>query len=1292
MEWTAPGGTVTSYDLRYIETDDDESVDANWTVEASVWSSGTLQYTLGGLHGEVSYDVQMRAVNSQGAGVWSVTSVGTPRVGAPVISSVVVGDGALTVSWTGPAHAERATVASYGLRYIETSAADKTVDANWTTVEQAAWAAGLSLHVLQGLANGTGYDVQVRAVTSSAGAWSATATGTPAEHGGTRADATVLAAGSYVGGSVDPGNDVDYFKLVLDDAVGIIVHTRGDLDTVGELQSSDGTRLAGNDDAFLSGGIRNFLIWDSLAAGTYYIKVTSAGGATGDYILRLLTIVDSSADDPQPMALGTALNGLIDRGDTDSYTFTLAQRTKVIVRGSSRIQGEIVDSKGKAVTHESFSGLPASGFVHRADLAAGAYRINVEMASLGEGFYSLYLLEAQDPGSTRGSAIPLDFYLVAVGTIDPTGDTDYFRVEMAEDTHVRVFGSGLSVDVTAELLDSDGNTVADAVVVPRGYGFELLHEVDAGTHFLKVSRDPVGSGSETGSYAVLLIEDASYAYLIDTCESIPVSSADIHDALYGCQWHFDNTGQFEGAVGEDANAEGAWGTTLGAGVNVAVVDDGLQSDHPDLRDNVDQSRNHDYTESQAGFYDPAWWHGTGVAGVIAARDNEIGVRGIAPRATIYGYNFLQNGTDANEADAMVRNMADTAVVNNSWSRITARLPIPASELVLRAVEAGISEGFGGKGVFYVFSAGNDAPGGDYATHEELKSHRAATVVCSVNDLGQRSGYSEMGANLWICAPSSDSSLGRASIATTDNLSRYRVSFGGTSAAAPQVSGAAALLRAVDSGLSWRDLKLILAGSARKNDPGSTGWETGALKHGADPADPENYEFSHEYGFGVLDAGAAVELADGWPKLPAMRETAPPVVRYSGQGVEIPNGGGWVERSIEVVSEIDFVEHVDLYVDFAAPDFRQLDVELVSPSGSVSKLSVPETMYCLPAACNVQSPVRLGSARHLGEDPSGEWTLRVRDTVDDPLFNFVNLLQAWGIAVYGHKALPGEPALEHVEPGADSLTVRWAAPGYGGSSDVAGYEVRHIRSDSGDKADDSAWTVVEGAADAAGRSYTVSGLIDGLRRDVQVRAVNVRGGGDWSVTARGTPGASNGEPFFVEGDAAVRVVREDLVADMAVGAAVGARDHGSDTLVYSLGGSDAALFGIDSSTGQLKTKEPLDFEDASSHEVTVSVSDSKDDDGNADTAADASIEVTVSVTDVDEAPELIGDTDISTRRTTGARWSSSLPRIPRAALSRGSSQAPIRALSSSMPAASNSFRRQTTKCRPTPTGRTTTRSW
>ena len=103
--------------------------------------------------------------------------------------------------------------------------------------------------------------------------------------------------------------------------------------------------------------------------------------------------------------------------------------------------------------------------------------------------------------------------------------------------------------------------------------------------------------------------------------------------------------------------------------------------------------------------------------------------------------------------------------------------------------------------------------------------------------------------------------------------------------------------------------------------------------------------------------------------------------------------------------------------------------------------------------------------------------------------------------------------------------------------------------------------------------------------------------------------------------ATRTVAENTAAGQDIGAPVTATDgNTSDTLTYTLGGTEAASFDLVASTGQLQTKDALDFEDKASYTVTVSVRDSKDADGNADTSTDDSITVTITVTDVNEPPE------------------------------------------------------------------------
>ena len=214
---------------------------------------------------------------------------------------------------------------------------------------------------------------------------------------------------------------------------------------------------------------------------------------------------------------------------------------------------------------------------------------------------------------------------------------------------------------------------------------------------------------------------------------------------------------------------------------------------------------------------------------------------------------------------------------------------------------------------------------------------------------------------------------------------YTDTFGGTSASTPIVSGVAALVRSANTALTWRDVKLILAASARQTDADDTGWEDGALKYGSDA---ERYHFSHKYGFGVVDAKAAVDLADGWTNLPAFVNQA--VDSATSLNLSIPDCADSVDflcpeptdstavsSTLTMGSEVEFIEFVEINVDLSHAHFRDLQIELVSPAGKVSALSVPYLAEVFTRG-PLMGSVRLGSAKHLGENPAGTWTLRLRD--------------------------------------------------------------------------------------------------------------------------------------------------------------------------------------------------------------------------------------------------------------------------------------------------------------------------
>ena len=104
---------------------------------------------------------------------------------------------------------------------------------------------------------------------------------------------------------------------------------------------------------------------------------------------------------------------------------------------------------------------------------------------------------------------------------------------------------------------------------------------------------------------------------------------------------------------------------------------------------------------------------------------------------------------------------------------------------------------------------------------------------------------------------------------------------------------------------------------------------------------------------------------------------------------------------------------------------------------------------------------------------------------------------------------------------------------------------------------------------------------------------------------------NEAPNFTDGDSTTRSIAENIAADTNIGTAVAATDADNDTLTYSLGGTNASAFSINSTTGQLQTNAALDYETKSSYSVTVSASDGN---GGRD-----SISVSITVTDVSEKP-------------------------------------------------------------------------
>jgi subtilisin len=144
---------------------------------------------------------------------------------------------------------------------------------------------------------------------------------------------------------------------------------------------------------------------------------------------------------------------------------------------------------------------------------------------------------------------------------------------------------------------------------------------------------------------------------------------------------------------------------------------------------VDKAKSHDY-QGESQLVRPHETHGTQVPGIIAARDNSLGMRGVAPRATIYSYNILADQyTLENAVDALTRNMDTVAVSNNSWTSAQTWRYQRLSGFYDLALDAGVTRGYGSKGIFYVFAAGNDgAAWSSYSNNDEFLNYCAVTTI------------------------------------------------------------------------------------------------------------------------------------------------------------------------------------------------------------------------------------------------------------------------------------------------------------------------------------------------------------------------------------------------------------------------------------------------------------------------------------------------------------------------------------------------------------------------------------
>src|SRR6266568_2565047 len=357
-----------------------------------------------------------------------------------------------------------------------------------------------------------------------------------------------------------------------------------------------------------------------------------------------------------------------------------------------------------------------------------------------------------------------------------------------------------------------------------------------------------------------------------------------NDPYFYDQRNLENRDANGTSLGVDLNLRAAWRVTRGAGVVIAVADDGVELTHPEF---VSRASNdlHFYFDGANGTtnalpVDPDDNHSTEVAGLaLAEGNNHRGMTGVAPQALLASWKIFLCpkfvATDEQMMDMFQYRSNIVSVENHSWGKAQddpSQLAPSWWENI--GISNALAFGRGGRGVVMVHSAGNGREGGMNANDDGYANDPRVICVASVRQRGRVATYSNPGACVLVAAPGGDDDIG---IFTTDRQGSagdnplglggdfadrdyvFSTRVVGTSFSAPQICGLAALLLSANPDLTWRDVQQILILSARHFDLADPDVRTNSA----------GFRVSHNVGFGVPDAGQAVALAQRWVKRPPL---------------------------------------------------------------------------------------------------------------------------------------------------------------------------------------------------------------------------------------------------------------------------------------------------------------------------------------------------------------------------------------------------------------------------------------
>lgn len=441
----------------------------------------------------------------------------------------------------------------------------------------------------------------------------------------------------------------------------------------------------------------------------------------------------------------------------------------------------------------------------------------------------------------------------------------------------------------------------------------------------------------------------------------------------------------------------AWQNYTGAGIKIGIVDDGIDYNHPDLSPNYLSNLDYDATNGGSDAYGTSSdSHGTTVAGVLAAAHDGSGIAGIAYLAGIAGFRISYSTRGASQIADAFNHLATNGmdVANASWGYSAAYQDNFFSSSFGSSKSAILNDaanGRGGLGIDMVFAAGNGRATGDSVNYHNFQNDPYVITVAATDINGHVTTFSTPGAALLVSAPGlgtyTDDRLGSAGYSTDDYTSAA-----GTSYSAPTVAGIIALMLEANPNLGYRDVMDILAYSAKNSDPTNTGWQT----NGAHDWNGGGLHFSNDYGFGLVDATAAVRLAESWQKQSTYANMSTESASHT-DNAAIPDGSGSLQSQITFASSLD-VEKMVIDLNVTHAHVADLTVTLTSSSGTTALLASH------PSGGTGSGIVFETTANSFwGEDAKGTWTLTVTDSVSGG----IGTLNNWTLTALGDA--PNTPA-------------------------------------------------------------------------------------------------------------------------------------------------------------------------------------------------------------------------------------------------------------------------------------------